>query len=262
MKTVEKFGILKSFIDMHKGSFITKIENIDKAILAYSEGDSEIWWNFALLRKPIQKEDLDSIEAFFTKLKRKPSIYFSDDKEFDQIPEILKKESYKLSATDSWLSWERESPQIDNLNVIEVKSDENFKTWVETFVKSYPKDDPKNPYGEQKEFAKNLGRLWKTRKRNEDQYFLALDNDSPVATGILTTYGDLGYISGIGSIPSARGKGFGKKISLYCVRESFNKGNRHHSIATEEGTFPFEFYKRIGFTPKFVAYLYSKENLE
>lgn len=154
---------------------------------------------------------------------------------------------------------EQRYPDINSEGIIEVETNEDFEKWIETFIKSYPKDDPQNPYGEQAEFAEVLKKARHENKENNEKYYLLFDKDKPVATAILASYDNMGWIYGVGSIPSARGKGFGKKISLHCVKESIKLKNKHHCLATEKGHYPYEFYKKIGFTPEFVAFLYSKK---
>jgi hypothetical protein len=57
---------------------------------------------------------------------------------------------------------------------------------------------------------------------------------------------------------SVRGEGFGKAVSLYAVDQSIKNGNTLHCLATEAGHYPYEFYKRIGFVPKFTAIALTK----
>lgn len=255
---MDKLEILKTFVYMHEGGFI-EVKEAENMIYAYGEGDTETWWNFVLLKNPISKKELELVEEFFVKRKRKPSVYFTDDKKYDGMHELLLGEGYEITMNDSWMFWNGKCPSVEGDEIIEVKSDAEFGKFLETFLKSYPKDDPKNPYGEQKELAKLLKKSWEEGKTKKDKFYIAFDKGEPVAVGILTSYNEKGYLSGIGSIPSVRGKGFGKKISLYCVRESFKQGNKLHFLGTEKGDFPFEFYSRIGFESEFGAYFYTKK---
>lgn len=95
-----------------------------------------------------------------------------------------------------------------------------------------------------------------TRERIE--YFMVYKGNKPVAVSTLTNYGDIGYISNVGSIREVRGEGFGKAATLFCVKESIKHGNKEHCLATEEGAYPNEFYKRIGFATRFTAIGYTK----
>lgn len=244
---------------MLSDSLISEIHTHDDIIMTFCEDNSEVWWNYALTNHIVSNEELNYIEDFFKKRNRLPSVYFSDDEKNKPLVDFLNNKGYKISAKDSWLFWNKESPNIDSEGVIEVDDNADFEKWINTFVKSYPKDDPKNPYGEQSKFAEVLKKSWYDKKTKNDNYYLLLEDNKPVATAILTNYNKMGYISGVGSIPSVRGKGFGKKISLHCVNESIRLGNKHHFLATEKGDYPYEFYQRIGFEPQFVAYLYTKK---
>ncbi len=257
---MDKLGIIRSFILMNSGKFFTEVKEDEDVMLAFCGDNSEIWWNFAFLKKPVGKERLQSIADFFEKRKRAPTIYFPDEGFYDDVLGALRGGGFKASSQDCWMFWEGESPYLDESNIFEVKSDEDFEKWVETFLRSYPKDDPKNPYGEQVEFSKVIDKAWKRGMLKNDCCFLAFDNNKPAAVGMLTSYQGKGYISAIGSVPEVRGRGFGKRMSLFCVRESFRRGNEFHFLATEKEHFPFNFYKKIGFSPKFTATYYTKSN--
>ena len=239
--------------------FLTKIKETENVILTYCRDNSDVWWNFAFLKKLITDDELQKIEDFFKKVDKKPTIYFLDDEKYKEISKSLLNKRYEISSKDYWMFWNKDIPSVDETDIIEVKSNEEFEKWIETFIKSYPKDDPQNPYGEQTQFANIIRKAWNEKKTKEDKYFLVLDNKTPVAVGILTNYNGMGYISGIGAIPSFRGKGFGKRISLYCVKKSFEQGNKIHFLATEKGHYPFNFYERIGFKPEFIATYYTKQ---
>jgi ribosomal protein S18 acetylase RimI-like enzyme len=243
---------------MNSDIVFTEVKEKEDIIFTSCKNNSEIWWNFAFLKRPIKKEAVLSINNFFKERNRVPTIYFPDDIQFDKMSKLLINEGYNISSKDSWMFWDKGIPELDEKGIIEVRSDEDFEKWIETFIKSYPKNDPQNPYGEQTEFAKILRKAWLNKKIKNDKYFLVFDKSKPVAVGILTSYNHMGYISAIGSIPRVRGKGFGKKASLYCIKESFRQGNKIHFLATEKGHFPFDFYERLGFEPKFEAIYYTK----
>lgn len=101
--------------------------------------------------------------------------------------------------------------------------------------------------------------VWhKHNKTNKLEYFVAHKNNKPVAVSTLTNYNEIGYISNVGSLKEIRGEGYGKLATLYCVEQSKKNGNTKHCLATEEGTYPNEFYKKIGFKTRFTATGYSK----
>ena len=101
--------------------------------------------------------------------------------------------------------------------------------------------------------------FYNTRDSGKIEYFTVYNDTGPVAVSTLTNFASIGYISNVGSLKEARGKGFGKIASLYCVARSKENGNTEHALATEEGQYPNEFYKRIGFETRFTALGYVKE---
>ena len=102
-------------------------------------------------------------------------------------------------------------------------------------------------------------KVWSKYKRtNRLQYFVVFKGSEPVAVSTLTNFENIGYISNVGSLEKVRGEGFGKAATLFCVQESIKNGNDIHCLATEEGHYPNEFYKRIGFESRFNAIGMSK----
>lgn len=144
-------------------------------------------------------------------------------------------------------------------NIKKVETSEDLKIFLDTFNRCYQKNDPQNPYGELGEFLIGSEQQWQPfHESNRLEYFIAYKNDKPVATSILNNFNGIGYISGVGSLREVRGEGYGKKATLYAVYVSQQRANKLHCLATEEGTYPNEFYKRIGFETKFNALGYVK----
>ena len=130
---------------------------------------------------------------------------------------------------------------------------------MDTFNACYKKDDPQNPYGELGDYLNVARKVWSKYKRtNRLQYFVVFKGSEPVAVSTLTNFENIGYISNVGSLEKVRGEGFGKAATLFCVQESIKNGNDIHCLATEEGHYPNEFYKRIGFESRFNAIGMSK----
>lgn len=256
---MDKYKILKTFADIHRDSPLSKVIVKDKITYIYCDNNSEFWWNYALVDHIISDNELKEIEEYFISKDRRSSIYFSDDEKNMPLKNILQKKGYKIVAKDVWLFWDKPAPEIEDSNIVEIINNKDFEKWINTFIESYPKNDPKNPYGEQTEFSEVLKKSWQAKSDNNDKYYLLYNKQIPVATAILTSHNKMGYISAVGSIPSVRGKGFGKKISLHCVKESFKQKNKYHFLATEKGDYPHDFYQRIGFEPKFTSYLFTKK---
>lgn len=123
----------------------------------------------------------------------------------------------------------------------------------------FQKDDPQNPYGTLGDYLTVAEKVWHRHHATDRiEYFTAFDGNEPVAVSTLTNFKQIGYISNVGSLRKVRGQGFGKLATLYCVDVSKKRDNHYHCLATEEGTYPHEFYQRIGFEKKFSAVCYKK----
>jgi hypothetical protein len=57
---------------------------------------------------------------------------------------------------------------------------------------------------------------------------------------------------------SVRGEGYGKLATLFCVNEALKNSVSDVFLATEEGTYPNTFYKKIGFKTRFTGIGYVK----
>ena len=103
-------------------------------------------------------------------------------------------------------------------------------------------------------------KVWRRHQTtNRIEYFTIFSEDKPVGVSTLTNFKQIGYISNVGSLRKVRGQGFGKLATLYCVDLSKKRGNKYHCLATEDGTYPHEFYQHIGFVKNFSAACYLKK---
>ena len=87
------------------------------------------------------------------------------------------------------------------------------------------------------------------------------DQGDAVAVSILSSGNNIGYITTVGSLPSVRGEGYGKHATYHCLQESVKRGNKYHCLATEKDTYPYEFYKRLGFKNEFTSVCYVSASI-
>lgn len=141
-----------------------------------------------------------------------------------------------------------------------MENKQDLELFLKTFNNCYKKDDPQNPYGEVGSYLDSSKKAWiANSSSNKLEYFIIYnESQKPVAVSALTNYKGIGYISNVGSLQSVRGQGFGKLATFYCIYKSKLNGNKIHCLATEEGHYPYEFYKRLGFKDKFSAVYYQK----
>lgn len=232
------------------------------ATVALSNDDGSPFWNNALTDNLLRQDQLIELEKCFVENNRQPTMYFENKNALTDLRKYLEINEYTFSFEDSWQFWGGGDINKNNFgSVKKAESEMELEIFLETFDRCYRKDDPQNPYGELGEYLAVAKKAWlKQGDNGRLQYFTVFEKDNPVAVSTLTMFDEIGYISNVGSLPEVRGKGFGKAATLYCVNESVECGNKIHCLATEEGHYPNEFYKRIGFETKFTAIGMTKAN--
>ncbi len=256
---MDGYDFLRKYIELQRGIMFDKVIRMGFADIVYCEIDSTNFWNFALVNRDVSKE-LPEIEERMKGLKRNPAIYFENRKGLESLIGILEGSGYEKSYEDSWLFWK--GGKIDSRHFTSIKKVENeddLKLFLKTYDSCFRKDDPKNPYGELGDYLKVIEKTWrKYHDTGRVEFFMVLKGDRAVAVSVLRNKSGMGYVTDVGSLMDVRGKGYGKAATLFCVKRSLENGNDTHFIATEEGTYPNEFYKKIGFEPKIRGLCYTK----
>ncbi|NTU66891.1 MAG: GNAT family N-acetyltransferase [Candidatus Moranbacteria bacterium] len=258
---MENTEFLKKYQQLQGGIMLDEIIDLKYARIGISHIDRAAFWNFSLIDRNIDNKELEEIESSMRSLDRKPTVYFENSENFSETANLLKRLGYGKSFEDSWMFWTGEEISDDRFHQVKkVKDEDDLAIFLDTFNNCFRKNDPQNPYGELGDYLKVAEKVWKDLHRSSRiEYFIAYKDDKPVAVATLTNRDGLGYISNVGSLKEVRGEGFGKLVTLYCVDKSIINGNETHFLATEENTYPNEFYKRIGFETRFTGVAYSKE---
>ena len=256
---LDRFMKNSLFLDYYQhlqyGIAYNKLIDLGFVSICCSNDISSPVFNLAWVDKELTERELTSIENEFKNLDRKPSIYFETRGDLSSLRIFLEEKGFKKMWEDSWMFYN--GSEIDKSRFRQVKkviSIDDLEVFLKTFDQCYKKDDPQNPYGELGDYLVSAKNCWLVRNESDRvEYFTVFKNDKPVAVSTLTNFAGMGYISNVGSLKEVRGEGFGKLATLYCVERSRENGNTEHCLATEEGLYPNEFYKRIGFATRFTA---------
>lgn len=259
---MNNFIFLQKIQNLQYGIMLDKIINMDFVKIGYCQGDSSIFWNYALINKVLGENELSRIEGEMKSLNRQPTVYFENKKPLQPFIKFLKNRGYKFGFEDSWMFHDGKNIDKTRFNSVKkVTTKKELEVFLKIFDACYQKNDPQNAYGELGDYLKVAEKVWhRHHKTNRLKYFIAYNNNNKaVAVSTLTDYKGIGYISNVGSLKKVRGQGFGKLATLYCVEQSKKRGNKQHCLATEEGTYANQFYKRVGFKTRFTAVGYVKE---
>lgn len=257
---MSNFEFLKTYYDLQHTVMLDEIRELEFAKIGHNDMSRAVWWNNALVNKKLTPVQIKKIESYFTSINREPAFYFEHRKSLAQLIQDLEDSTYHKAFEDSWMFISPSQKfHLHFSGVKKVETESVLEQFLSTFNDCYQKNDPQNPYGELGDYLDVTKRVWhRHRRSNRLEYFMVFRGNKPVAVSTLTSFNGIGYISNVGSLRSVRGKGFGKIATLYCVAESIKNGNSVHCLATEEGTYPNEFYRRIGFATKFTAVGYAK----
>ncbi|MBD3250322.1 MAG: hypothetical protein GF381_02015 [Candidatus Pacebacteria bacterium] len=252
---------LQNYQHLQYGIMYHKLIDLGYASIAWCRTYDSSFFNHAQVNGLVNKKQLDSIEKELANLDRNPALYFENKQQNTKLVKYLESQGYKKTWEDSWMFHQGTNIGLSKTaNVTKVTTESELDEFIDTFDQCYQKDDPQNPYGELGDYLDVARHAWQQHSQTgKIEYFTVFDEDRPVAVSTLTNFAGIGYISNVGSLKSERGKGFGKIASLYAVKQSVKNGNRFHALATEEGDYPNEFYKRIGFVTMFSALGYTKE---
>jgi ribosomal protein S18 acetylase RimI-like enzyme len=256
------YEFLEKWFQLMNGGSFDGVEDLGSAKASFSKA-SHIFWNNALIDTLISDDQLQQIEDFYTSKQRTPALYFENTSEHQKLATFLESKGYEKKFEDNWLFYEKTEVSEKRFDTItQVKTDAEFELYMQAFVGSYQEDDPLNPYGAvpEDEIPKSWEEWRKLGPSGRIEKYVALKDGKPVAASGLHSFAGIGYIAPVGSLVSVRGEGFGKAITIYAVKRSIERGNQITCLSTEEGTYPHEFYQRIGFTKKFTALLYGKKS--
>ena len=256
------YNILEKFLNIQETTMFSKSIKLDFAKIIYNDTDTTPFWNYALTPRPLDKNEIATVAKKLESLNRKSAFYFENADLFVPFIDALKNDGYQMNNDDSWMFYEGKTVQTIGFNKVKrVESIEDLKIWLSTFDKCYQENDPQNPYGELGSYVDLARHAWERNNAvGKFEYFTAYNKNTPVAVATLTREKDLEYISNIGSLQDVRGQGYGKLITLFCIHQAQKRDSKHICLATEEGTYPNEFYKKLGFKTRFTAQCYVKDN--
>lgn len=242
---------------------------IKGAVLLYSDIIDDFFWNYAAHVNTTQEkvdELIQEIIAFYRKKKRQPSVYLTSFSKPPNISKYLETHGFRVEFKDAWMIYEREIPPIKKpkaLIIKEVKSNEEMEIFMKVFYEAYGGASEGEPYGE---LPPTYGEALCLSFRNPPKetsiiHYLGFINEEPVGIGTLISSEGFGGIYNVGTSLKCRRKGIGSAISLKAIEDSKKEGNNLTYLMTEEGSYVEEFYKKLGFSTKFIGrgYVLSEE---
>lgn len=241
------------------GMYFSEAKQIEGTQLMYSNIVEDFYWNYATKINSTNPEKLlKEVEEFFKKINRIPAIYITPWSKPENFTEIAEKMSYKNSASDAWMIYKGEKQEIsENIEIKEVKTEQEMQTLLEVFEKSY--SDPDDPYGIIPPAYKEALLKSFDNKGKKIIHYLGFSEGKPVGLSTLIHNNEYGGIYNIGSIPKIRKKGIGTAISLHPINQAIDKGCKYIFLQTVPKSYNEKFYTKLGFETQFIGTAYVKK---
>jgi ribosomal protein S18 acetylase RimI-like enzyme len=254
-------AIEKAHYRNQQGMYFSGMKVIEGAVLLYSDIIDDFFWNYAAqidITKEKAEKIIQEVTAFYLKKRRQPSVYLTPFSQSKNISKHLENHDFRIELKDAWMVYEKELSLIkeqEDLVIKEVRSNEDMEIFIKVFYEAYGGASEDEPYGELPPTYGEALRLSfeKPPKETSIIHYLGFINGRPVGIGTLISSNGYGGIYNVGTSPKYRRKGIGAAMSLKAIEDSKKEGNIVTYLMTEEGSYVEEFYRRLGFSTKFIG---------
>lgn len=247
------------------------IDNFEKYSIAYHNKIKDYWYNFITDIKAESKEEFDKIilEAS-NKMKEKnrdvaiavlpymKEIYTNREMFFDN--------NYELVSNEVWQIFDN-FEELDNIKTncslnVKLEKTTDMKLYSEQMIQAYQTGDETDPYGDLDSVYKEVYEDYK-KLENEytDEFYFAKVNNEIVGVTSGVYDKEIYGIYGLAVKKDFRCKGIGKEIIKQQLQICKDKKLKLAFLQTEEGYYPANTYRKLGFKDVCTEYYYIKRDI-
>lgn len=188
---------LQNYQHLQYGIMYQELIDLGFASIAWCEKYTSSFFNHAQVNFMIEEDELEKIESELQGLSRKSAVYFEHRENLSDLKSLLGSKGYIKLFEDSWMFHPGEGlDEIKFGQVKKVETEDDLKIFLDTFNRTYQKDDPQNPYGELGDYLEVARDSWHQHHHIKIEYFIIYSNEKePVAASTLTSFPVIGYIS-------------------------------------------------------------------
>ena len=184
-------------------------------------------------------------------------IYSNKEKFFDDKYELVSNEVWQIY--DNFEGLDRLNTSC-SLNVILEKTTD-MKLYSEEMIKAYQTGDKDDPYGDLDSIYKEVYENYKkSENKYTNEFYFAKVNNEIVGVTSSVYDNEIYGIYGLAVKKDFRGKGIGKEIIKQQLRMCRNKNLKMAFLQTEEGYYPADTYRKLGFKDVCIEYYYIKRD--
>ena len=244
------------------------IDNYKNYSVAYHNKIKDCWYNFITNIKAESKEEFNKIvlEAIPKMQAKNRNIAISVLPFMGIIydnRELFFDGDYELVSNQVWQIYDS-FRELDNIKMncsfnIKLEQTTDMKLYSEEMIKAYQTGDKDDPYGDLDSAYKEVYENYK-KEENEytDEFYLAKVNDEIVGITSGVYDNEIYGIYGLAVKKEFRGKGIGKEIIKQQLQMCKDKDLKVAFLQTEEGYYPANIYRKIGFKDVCTEYFYIK----
>lgn len=247
---------------------IYKYENYS---IAYHNKIKDYWYNFITDIKADSKEEFDKIilqaipkmkdrdrEVAIAILPFMQEIYNKKELFFDDAYELISNEVWQIYNDFDNLENIKTNCSLD----VKLGKTTDMKLYSEEMIKAYQTGDKDDPYGDLDTVYKEVYENYK-KVQNEytDEFYFAKVNDEIVGVTSGVWDNEIYGIYGLAVKKEFRCKGIGKEIIKQQLQMCKDKRLKLAFLQTEEGYYPADTYRKLGFEDVCTEYYYIKRDV-
>lgn len=263
IKKLEYFSIYANL-----GFCIDGIDKFKNYSIVYHNKIKDYWYNFITDIKADNKEEFDKIilEAS-SKMKEKNReaviAILPYMKEIYNNREIFFDDSYELVSNEVWQifnSFENLDNIVTNCSLnVKLEKTTDMELYSKEMIEAYQTGDKEDPYGDLDSVYKEIYENYKkTQNEYTEEFYFAKVNDEIVGVTSSICDNEIYGIYGLAVKKEFRGKEIGKEIIKQQLQICKNKNLKLAFLQTEEGYYPADMYRKLGFKDVCTEYYYIK----
>lgn len=246
---------------------IDKYENYS---IAYHNKIKDYWYNFITDIKANSKEEFDKIILqAIPKMKDKDReiavAILPFMQEIYNKKELFFDNTYELISNEVWQIYD-DFDNIENIRTncsldVKLEKTTDMKLYSEEMIKAYQTGDKDDPYGDLDTVYKEVYENYqKVQNEYTDEFYFAKVNNEIVGVTSGVWDNEIYGIYGLAVKKDFRCKGIGKEIIKQQLQMCKDKKLKLAFLQTEEGYYPADTYRELGFKDICTEYYYVKRN--
>jgi ribosomal protein S18 acetylase RimI-like enzyme len=269
LELIKKLAYFNVYANL--GIQFDRIDDFEKYSITYNNKIKDYWFNFIANIKANTKEEFDNImlEAI-TKIKAKNRdiavSVLPYSKEIYNNREMFFDNSYELVSNEVWQVYDN-FQDVDKINTgcvlnVKLEKTEDMKLYSEEMLNAYQTGDENDPYGDLDSAYQEVYENY-NKASNEyiDEFYFAKVDDKIVGITSCAYDNEIYGIYGLAIKKEFRCKGIGKEIIKQQLKMCKDKKLKLAFLQTEDGYYPADMYRKLGFKDICTKYYYIKKEI-